>query len=188
MMLEILVHLGWSSSGLKTILFSFRKLQDSNWSQIGWLTGIEEDDEGCPCIFASTPFNNEWHLNVVWSSQLNAKLKHSILFQQATWDRFVTMIPWKTHLGVPRVLGQQWGGPIFLRGFPILQFGVIRGCTWSVGPTIRWLNLSSSWFLWNVLWRPLWFTHLGYLECWADNELAQWGPTRWFHNTDDREI
>ena len=100
MMLEILVHLGWSSSGLKTILFSFRKLQDSNWTQMGWLTTIEEDDEGCPCIFASTPFNNEWHLNVVWSSQLNAKLKHSIMFQQATWEMFVTLISWKTHLGL----------------------------------------------------------------------------------------
>ena len=119
---------------------------------------MKEDDEGCPCIFASTPFNNEWHLNVVWSSQLNAKLKHSILFQQATWDRFVTMIPWKTHLGVPRVLGQQWGGPIFLRGFPILQFG--RQVIWSVGPTMRWLNLSSSWFLWKGLSRPLWFTDM----------------------------
>ena len=140
MMWEILVHLGWSSSGLKTILFSFRKLPGFQLNPTGWLAGIEEDDEGCPCIFASTPFNNEWHLNVVWSGQLNAKLKHSILFQQATWDMFVTMIPWKTQCwaynkmaqsflflislerslktimihtpGLPGVLGRQWAGPM----------------------------------------------------------------------------
>ena len=71
---------------------------------------------------------------------------------QTTWEKFVTVISWKMrtgHVGGHGVLVLQWAGSIFQREFPLLDLS----------------EKSIS--------RPLWITNWGYLEIWANNEVAQ---------------
>ena len=141
-------YLGWSSSGFG---FSFRKLPGFQLNLTGWLTAMEEDDEGYPCIFASPPFNLIRPIKC-------KKLKHSILSKQTTWGRFVTINSWKVHLGFLECWSNNELAQSFCVGFSFFNLervpeadyiGKVTIISWKMGADCRHAGLPEVLDLFN---------------------------------------